>query len=274
VRNCQGQIASPGNTPRDTDEVILKYGPFAHPASDCEVARRKSRTWNRANQLIDVRHQWAINGQLHGDDSAAIITARRALEAAYAIPFLDLVLLLDDGTTVHDALRNKGSTTGVRCISGPDFPIGKGAEGGHYLTYAIVMEAAYEWDTAANPGGPNGSHESTDPQRLESFTETVSVSGGGPRYAIVEVVDGPPVRQKINSRTKIRVVQSGQAVGRKMYPTPPGPLYPDWENRAERQVSQTSPAGVGQQMTGYQTSWTYVFEGPDIGGGKPNPWPL
>ena len=236
------------------------------------------RTFNAGGQTLEVRRRWAINGQLHGDDSAAVITAKRNLEIAYARQFKDLVLWLDDDVTIHDALRNTGSTTGVRVISGPNWPTGKGAEGGTYLTYSIIVEAAYEWYQPANPQGAGSSgdaHESSDPARLESWTETITTSGGGPRYGMVEVVDGPPVRQKLNGTTVTRIVQSGSAKARRSKPIAPGPIEPAWENEAERSVSETSPTGVGQQSTGYQTSWTYVMEGPGIGGGaEPNPWPL
>lgn len=226
-----------------------------------------TRTWNDAHQLIDLRRRWEISGQLHGNTSAEIITAKAALEAAYAIPYQDLILYLDDGSTIHDSLLNRGSSTGVKIIAGPDYPVDRGAEGGTFLTYAIVAEAAYEFNQPQAGGG-------SDPDRLESWTETIAVSGGGPRYAMVEVVDGPPVRQLIVGQTKTRIMQSGQAVGRRRHPSPPTPALPDWENPAERQITQVSPGQEGQQATGYTTTWSYVFEGPGLGAPEPNPWPL
>jgi hypothetical protein len=244
----------------------LAYGNYRHADNECEVRRFMSRELNAAAQTLTLTRRWEVNGQLQAANAAAVTAAAAALAAAYALPFRDLVLYQSDGTTVHDEMLNAGSKTGVVILSGPDFPTGRGAEGGTYLSYSLVASATYSFSRSGSP---------TDPQRLQQWQETVTESGGGPRWAVVEVVEGDPVRQMLNSVTKVRVVQQGSATGYGGYPSPPAPLYPDWENEAERQVGRQTPQQPGpQQPTGYPISWTYVFEGPGIGGSEPNAWPF
>lgn len=257
--------------------VILAYGNFRHAQDECEVVRTITRDLNVAGQTLTVRRRWDVRGQLQAADSVAVTRAKVLLEAAYSRQFLPAVLYLNDGRTVHDALTNRGSTTGVRVVAGPDFPVGRGAEGSTFLTYSLALEVAFEFSAPANADGSGGGgQDATDPNRLESWTETISVTGGGPRYAIVEVVSGAPVRQLLNEQTKVRVVQRGQAKGFRQYLAPPGPLFPAAENAAERVVEQSSPerpSAVGQP-TGYPVSWTYVMEGAVLGAPDPNPWPF
>lgn len=261
--------------------MILKYGSgsthYTHADNECAIVRTMSRQFNAASQLLSVTRRWDITGKLIGDDSAAIITAKKALERAYATQFQDMYLYLSDGTTVHDGLVNTGSISGVQILSGPTYPNGTGAEGGTFLTYALSAQVVYDFDWSGvggvGTGGGGGQNQPGDPGRLETFTETITITGGGPRYVWVEVVQGDPVRQLVNTNTKCRVVQSGQATGRRQYPNPPTPVFADSENPAERVISQSSPEGAGQQSTGWKTSWTYVMEGPGIGGIPPGAWP-
>jgi len=244
----------------------LAYGSYRHDVSENEVIRSVSRTLNARQQTLAVVRRWQISGKLQASDETSVTAAKLAMEIGYSRPFQDLVLYQSDLATIHDSLLNRGSTTGVRVIAGPDFPTGRGAEGVTFLSYQIVVEANYEFSRDKVP-------ESGDPNRLESWTETITEAGGGARYAVVEVVEGPPVRQLLNQQTKKRVTQSGSAVGRLTWPQFPGPAYPNFENPAERQLSQATPQMMGQINTGFAISWTYVMEGPGLGGTPPNLWP-
>lgn len=255
--------------------MILKYGTYTHADGECEVIRDLTREYSAASEVLAVRRVWTINGRLEAANAAALVVAKKALEAAYSRPYQDFTLYFADGT-LHDALKNQGSTTGVLITRGPAYPVGRGAEGGTFLSYTIIATASYELTETANPGGGGGTPangEGTAPNRIESWSETVTQSGGGPRYAVIETIDGISVRQKTNQRTKVRITQQGQATGRKIYPIPPAPLYPNFLNPAETSVSQVSPRQEGQGATGYTTTWSYVMEGPDIGGAEPNKQP-
>ena len=251
----------------------MAYGSYRHDDNECEVIRTRASTFNPAGQTLTVKRVWQINGQLQAASSSALITEIADLERAYSLPFKDVVLYLSDGSTVFDALRNIGSLTGVIVESGPDYPVGRGAEGQTFLNYAIRLSAEYVFSRSGGTG--SGSGQPGDTSRLSSWSESVSVVGGGARYAVVETVDGDPVRQQINARTKVRITQRGTATGMFGFPSPPPPLYPDAENEAERDVQQQAQSSGGPgQGTGYTVTWAYVMEGSGIGGAEPNPWPF
>jgi hypothetical protein len=238
--------------------MLLAYGGYRHPQDECSVVRTIDRELGPGGDTLKIRRSWNINGKLQANDYLSLQVAKSALETAYSQQYFDLVLFHNDGT-IHDSLLNAGSTSGVRITSGPNYPTGEGAEGGTFLSFQIAAEATYE---AA----------SQNSDLLESFTETVSESGGGPRYAVVETVDGDSVRQLLNRKTKFRYTQSGQAVGRYGYPPVPPPIWPGWENVADRSITRVGPRREGRTLTGYQVSWSYVFESTEPLRGLPNVW--
>lgn len=247
--------------------MILRYGTYTHPDSEVTVRRRIRRKLNPNQFSTRVTRTWDVEGQLHADTATLLIAAREALQAAYYVPYRDAYLYLSDGTTVHDYLVNQGSSTGV-VPQGPDYPNGDGAEGGTFLTFTLSLEASLEF----TPDGP-GTFSGEGGASLMEFSETISESGGGPRYALIEVIDGPPVRQKLVDRTKYVYTQQGSATGRYGFPTPPGPIAPQWLVGGP-QVQRTGPIREGIVNTKYTTAWSYTFESPDALSGTPTPWEI
>lgn len=205
---------------------------------------------------LKVRRSWQINGQLQANDYVSLQAAKAVLEAAYAVPYPDLYLWHNDGVTLHDSILNAGSTTGVRITSGPNYPTGQGAQGGTFLDYTIMAEASFEATTNAD--------------FLESFQETLTEAGGTRRIIVVETVDGDPVPQLLNAKTKYRYTQSGSAVGRFGYPPSPNPLWPEW--LTDRNIVRVSPRREGRNLVGYAINWTYTYESPGPLPGNPNIW--
>jgi hypothetical protein len=239
--------------------MILQCGGYRHAQDECEVVRMLDREIGPGGEIIKIRRSWQISGQLQAADYLTLQVAKAVLEAAYAQPYPDMILWHNDQATVHDSILNAGSTSGVRVISGPNYPTGKGAQGGTFIDYTVSVEATYEAAVA-------------NTELLESFQETVSESGGGRRIVVVDTVDDDPVPQLLNRRTKYKYTQSGQAVGRFGYPPPPPPNWPGWENEAERSITRVGPRREGRNLTGYSVSWSYVFESPEPLEGLPNVW--
>lgn len=252
--------------------MILRYGNYTHAANECTVARTVRRVLNARQFSVRIVRTWDVKGTLQADDARDLITKKNRLERAYWVPYQDLVLLLDDGT-VHDSLRNAGSTTGV-VPQGPDFPTGEGAEGGTYLTYALSAEAAFEFEPGGQTVGGAPFEAQQAQQVLEEWVETLTETGGGPRYVVVDTVGGDPVRQLLNRKTKYRYTQVGQATGRYGFPTPPGPKWPEWENAAERSVTNSGPVREGIRLVKYTTSWSYQFESTTSLSAPPSPWTI
>ncbi len=237
----------------------LLYGSYAHAENEATVSIQSSRVLNDAEQSIETRTVWSIQGQLHADSQAELITAIALLEAAYAVDYYDLVLLDNSGNVAH-ALRNAGSTTGVRITQPPSYPDGRGAEFSTYRTYTIVAEASYR---IVPPDGQSA---------LVSFSETVSIRGGGPVYAMVETVEGPAERQRIRNFSACRATQSGQAVGLFDYPPVPAPLFPDFLTE-DPVISRTGPDKTGPNtLENYKVSWEYQFASPSQLFALPNVW--
>jgi hypothetical protein len=144
----------------------------------------------------------------------------------------------------HLHLDPASATGGIRVMS-LNFP--KGAEKGEFANarhYEITVEAIY-------PNLVDG---------LLQFQETITLNGtGGPRYAYIEVLQGPPVRQTVCENTLIRATQSGHAIGLFSYPTVPQPLWPFYEDEPARQISKSGGQLQGTFYSGYGVQWGYQF---------------
>lgn len=236
----------------------LYFGSYAFDENDCAVAISFTRTFNDAQQCYEIIHNWNVSGALHAADQNAVIAACATMEQALSLENQDLVLYGNDGSTVANALRNAGSTTGVR-ITNLSYPNGEGAELTTYRSYQFTATATYFF---------NGT---TDGYR--AFSETIQTSGGGPLWAVVETVEGLPERQKIRNYTMYRATQSGQAIGKLSRPLPPNPLWPGALVRAGN-FGQQSPKWSGVMFQDFGVSWNYEFESPFPLVGQPNQWPV
>jgi hypothetical protein len=218
-------------------------------------------------QVTSYRTTMTVAGEVCVDNSAlttlgaqdAVNTAITALEN-----LLDgglgagqsLGLVRDDGDFTRHVISVDGSLGGVR-IDG--------------LTYSDSGPAEYvtgrKWQfTASVITEPAGV-----PSMLD-YRETVQVSGGGPRYAWSESAEGPAVRYTTADVTVGTLIQSGTVLGRQAHVELPLPLYPVYEEPAERSSTEARPLYVRGVFRGYQRSWRYVhrrsggFVLPAIGG--------
>lgn len=240
--------------------MYLKYGSYQHDTNEAAVTISKRAQHDPTTGLLtSIRHEWTIEGVLHAASQAALTTAIQALEAAYATDGNTLALYLDDGTVTAHILDPSGTLGGVKIESGPEYPNGRGAEYSTYRSYRIVAVA----EVAAAQGGGGGSAGT-----IITFSETVSLWGGGPRFVYVETLDGPPQKQTVVQQTSVRGSQVGRAVGWSGWPNPPAPIWPDAEHRDLRQVTRESPRLTSDnsttlKYTEYAISWSYQFEAAD-----------
>lgn len=237
----------------------LYYGTYAHDDNEAAVTIDKQVSFNDAEQAVTVTQTWNIEGQVHGTTQNLTIAATTLLEIAYSEHYRDLVLYGDDGITVAHALRNAGSTTGVRITKPPSFPRGKDAELSTFRTYQITAQAEYYF----NP---------RDLRQLIAFQESVSTRGGGPEFTMIATVLGPAVRQKVRNKSPFFATQQGSAIGRSRYPTPPGPIWPGFL-LSNPQIVRTSPELKGFKYEGYGVQWAYEYGSPEVLPGLPNLWP-
>lgn len=240
--------------------MLLKYGTYEFADDEPQVSIDVSRMFNEAKQAISVRHTWTINGVLHGASQSALKTALDDLNTAFSRDYRDLILYQDDESSVAHQLLNAGSESGVRVIKPPSFPDMTGAVWSTFLPYSIVVEAEYAFNSA-------------DLSQLESWTEQLTIGGGGPVREVVELTLGLPEIHTTRARTAYRATQSGQAAGKFRYPPVPPPVFGVAKLIESPQVSYVSPRRVGPTIyTTWAVSWNYVFASATPLVGLPTVW--
>lgn len=236
----------------------LKIGTYALPASGVAVASTRELVrggdgipWKFVDKLM-------CDGYLEGSGQAALTAAQFEFERVLLRPYQDIILYRDDGSASATALTNAGSITGVVVTQGPSFQDVKGPE---YVTqrhFTFTAEADYYCL------GVNGN-------TLTEFTETITISGGGPLYRCMPALTGPSQRQLIYELTPCVATQKGSATGAKGYPSIPPPLWPfALDNNRDDEL--TSPLKQGKSYTGYRRSWAYSFSWPYPLMAFPNRW--
>jgi hypothetical protein len=108
---------------------------------------------------------------------------------------------------------------------------------------------------------------------ITAFQETVSTAGGGPVYAYLPALNGPPQKQLIYPVSVAHGTQTGTATGFQDYPQPPAPLWPDYLKTYPPRIIRRNPKRVGVSYRDFTIEWAYEYEasGPLIG--QPSWWP-
>ncbi len=226
--------------------MYLKYGSFSHVQNDPTVEIHSRTNMSPRGFIASITYQWNIRGILQGADSTAILAAMVALEAAYVNNNgQDLILYYDDQATIAHRLLNAGSLGGTRIVSGPDYPVGDGAELGTFRTYEITVEADY----------PNVQ------QNIIAWDDSLTLEGlGGPRYVFLECLEGVPQQQIVRQQTTYRAQQAGRAVGLFAYVNAAPPVFPGALLPEAAKVTRRAPQRRLNSFTEFVTEWSYEFE--------------
>jgi hypothetical protein len=219
--------------------TYLQYGNYTHPASECEVTRTISPRYADSQVKIAEVERWDVRGVIIANGPVAIAARLNEIDNAYSVQGGDLKLLDDNGNILMQ-LRSVTSVFGVRSQR-PNLPKGDGSEWATGLEFTASFEA--EYTTGLQSG-------------LVSFQETLAFSGGGPVHVWRRPLNGLPIKQTVAPASPYRLEQSGRAVGRYTYPTPPSPLFPEhlWEGP---RIRYSGPEVNGQN---YTVEWSYVME--------------
>lgn len=220
------------------------YGSYAFNANGVEWATAISLLRNGA-QVIGRKVTVTLKGRLEADGQAALAVASGNLQRALQVPYLDLYLKSDAGA-ILEAMTSVGSTTGVLCVDGPNFPIGVGAEYATYRTFSATFEAEYPAPT----GVP----------LIVEYRQTVSTEGGFPVIVWQPAINGPPRKVQTSPSTTYRATQSGSAIGLLDWPIPPGPIFGVQHLVDNPVISRTSPDRVGNGFRNFPVQWSYQFE--------------
>lgn len=231
--------------------MILTYGNYRHALAETGVSIRRETIYASTGVPLATRERWRIQGVLHADSPQDVTRAIDELTAAYAQPGKDVVLYLPDGVTpsAHVILA-RHTLGGVRVVRPLEFLQGTGAEYSTFRSYTIELEADLPLQGEANV--------------LVRWEETLSSSGGGPRWVYLATLVGPPVRQQVQESTPYRVTQVGRAVGYRDYPTPAEPIWPGACHHDATVITRRTPRRVGSGSTAadteFEVTWHYQFE--------------
>lgn len=172
-----------------------------------------------------------------------------ALTSVLAKPYQDIVFLEDDGSESATYLKNAGSVNGVVVVNGPNFPDGIS---GYTAVQRFDFTAEAEYYLPSNSGVNINT-------LLLNFTESLSYSGGGPRYIWKESIRGLPQKQLTCEKTLYRVTQSGSSTGLRGYPSPAPPKFPNNLLHAPN-IQRTTPRKMGlANYEAYGITWTYEY---------------
>lgn len=242
--------------------MILSFGNYAHPDHEAEVRIEVEHLRDQGNQFYAYRERWTISGFLQAADQNSVIAAVAALEAAYFSDNKDLILKGNDGSTVAAQMLTRNAIGGLRVVSGPSYPEGKGGEFSTYRSYNIAVEGLF----------------STGTVQVMAWTESLSFRGtGGYRFVHQQPLIGLPVKQQTALLTPIRVLQRGRATGFFGYPPVPPPQWPDAVKQDEIEITKSLPKRYGPPgnptYVEFDVEWSYPHEGVGPFIGNPTPWP-
>lgn len=261
--------------------MYVKWGNYRFPDNACEVTTTGNVVENDAGVPLYLEAQANVTclfistatseSTIQSELSALDLAARSAL----SVPFQDFGLYHDNDTLSSCRIINTANMLqGTRVVS-VNAPSGRGAEYASYRTLQFTVRAAYLLSPAAliGPGGvPAPPGTGTNGEVLRSWNESLTFIGnGGPRVILQDVIDGSPVEQVVTPATKVRVVQSGTAVGFIRPPLFPAPIFGTPVSESVQQVIQ-SPVRTSQGYMQYPISWSYEFESPVPLTGMPTFW--
>jgi hypothetical protein len=229
-------------------QLYLTYGSYAHDLSEAAVSISRQGRFSEHGQLVSTVERWEITGTLHASDQATLFSAIASLNHFYSLQGQDVVLRFEGGTATNHALLSGDCVGGVRVVEGPSFPEGRGAEYSTFRTYRIVVEG--ELPALGNA--------------LLHYYETLTFEGGGPRWILLQTLNGLPQRQQVAQATPFRVTQQGEAVGYLSRPLPNSPIWPQAEHTDLRRIEYPRPKSTGPRgqtaYTEFPVRWSYYFE--------------
>lgn len=229
--------------------MYLRYGNYIHPIAEAGVTTARTILRNQGDEAYGYQEEWHIQGMLQAPTQPALTAAIQAMQAGYATQGQAIGLFLDNGTpsalgvNVNQTIGNAG----VRVVRGPSFADHPGVYSTYvFYTIDISFQVPYVTDCWL------------------SFTETLSLDGGGSRWAYLNTLAGNPQAQLLNAVVAQKVVQEGSAVGFRSYPQPMGPLLPAYEHTDLRRIRRKSPKRIGPigrpAYQEFEVTWSYTFE--------------
>ena len=235
----------------------FRYRTYTHAADEIDLVGFSKRiAYSQRGRPTTVTWNLTIEGVVlpSGGTQAATSTAIAQIESAYGTNGGDAILFHDDETVSAHSMYSATFQAGTK-ITELSFPSGAG------LAYSVGrrFRVAITGEKDIND----------DP--IVSFAESITFTGTtGPTTVWITLADGPPVKQVVNQNTTQKITQTGSAVGRNDYVTPPPPLFPEDEHVDRRRIMKSAPKRDNSALVDYPSSWNYEFERSEATDGEPN----
>lgn len=232
---------------------------FQFEADQVQIGTTSTPFRDSAGNMLALYVRMSVSGFLLATTQAALKTLQNNLDAALKDEGSgDFLFLMNDGQPSSTKIFYSETLGGIRLEDGPNYPGGVGdwvqQRGFNFRVMAMVPKYADGNDV------------------LESFSERVMYSGGGPMRICRNAVNTDPVEQVIYPKTFYTAVQLGEAVGFRRLPDRPPPIWPTKMNQ-DPDIEVQTPERIGDSFHGYKISWRYNFVSAQPLTGLPNAWP-
>jgi len=235
--------------------MILKYGNYSHADNEANATITREGLEADDGFIYGYKETWSIEGILHGDDNASLVTAMSELITAYSLQDKDLTWT--KGSDEMHSLKNADTLTGIKVTNLPHFPKSSSGELTTFRTYNITVEAEVAFtsiDLDADPFVP----------LILKYEETLDYTGtGGPKFGLLPTLKGKYQKQLLTETSPVTLIQSGISVGLGGYPDPPSPLWIKDEHVDRRQITRAPTRRRGGKNLEYPIHWSYHFERND-----------
>jgi len=238
--------------------MILKYtygtsGSYSFTEETTAIQISTAYEYDSRGRPDKQNQTWQINAYLQASTQAEITTAINTLVSALSTADGTLTLYINNGTT-------KSSHELTNChLQNVDYPEGTGSEYANHRTVNLTV---------------NGYADITKDDDIVSFQESLSLSGGGSRFILLETLNGTPKKFTQKQKTIYRATQQGSAVGKTDYPTISAAMFPGQEVEENPRVSKNHTYNeMGEER--YSISWSYEFaSATEFANTSPSKWAL
>lgn len=229
----------------------LRVGNYLFDANSTWIGRSFVLLLSADNIPYGETHTWNVTGELLGSGQADLATKANALTLALGRQYQDIAFHADGGGVVA-SMPNGPSLNGV-LVRGLNFPRVEGAVYATFVSFEFTVEASYLY-------GKGPALARVVP--ILTYTETVSISGGGRRMGLIETLNSAPVKAVVCPATVCRATQRGTATGLGGYPGVPGPLWPEHAVEDFPAIDRTPKRAGPGAYAEFTLNWTWDFAAP------------
>lgn len=234
--------------------MILSYGGYSFDDNEVEPSWNKVLVLGKTGRATHYQHQCRVRGSKLAANASALTAALSNMEAAVSQHGQDLVFKDNASQNTVHAVTSANTMNGVRAIEGVSYTAGRPGVWGAETEYADKRsyEIVFQWETL--------SAESN----IVFYSETIRISGGGPRFVIQEALTGLPQLQQTAQFSKTVAIQQGIAIGMTSTPAFPAKQYSTGILMEERSFEEIeTPLNYRSNTpTHYPIRWKYHFESP------------